>query len=111
MKYREIDQRGFSPEMQVMVKCNCGTGYDHYLVVEYHTDDFDMDVKYKFMSVTLALPPEGLWKRLKSGIAYILGLDNCWFYDIGITEKDIKKIEEVFEGYKSLELMESDEVN
>lgn len=106
---REIDQR-YKPEDRVIIHCDCGS-YDHYVMFEYWRDDFGTEPSspYKSFNLGLVLPPYGLWERIKKAIGYILKGGHRYYYEVGITQSDIEKIEKVFAGYKALGLIEEKE--
>jgi hypothetical protein len=106
MKYSEIDQREL-PNNSLMIQCNCGMRFDHFMVIEYHSWEYDTDERYKSMTVTLALPTHGFWGRLVRGVRYIFGYETNCFYDIGITRQDIEQIQNIFQEY--LVLSEQDQ--
>lgn len=105
MVYKEIDQRS-EPKGSLMIQCNCGRRNDHFLIFEYDTHNWDETEWLKSMYVTIALPPYGLWGRIKKAFKYIISGGSCWLYDIGITESDINKIEALFAEYKALSMRE-----
>lgn len=74
--------------------CDCGST-EHQLIVSYFPDDFDEDFTY----VSVHLTHKSFWKRLISGVKYILGRQSKYgaFEEILMTPEQCAQLASVMQ--------------